>query len=251
MIEKTSMNDPSQRLPNRPHWRAWGDELTFQPWKYESPWWPAGLAITAFAICAGLAAENIGAAIYREFGARPPWSRQQLFNFQSRILVWNFGALVVSFLMFLNWVGRVAGNIAPLGTKTVRFTPVKAMLSFFIPLANLVLPYQAMVEIWRYSDPGFVAVPLMNSPHPKETPLLGAWWASVFFVIFSPLTLELYDFNSVAPHAIDRIVRNAFLPLSIAWIIHSLLAIAVILSLSRRQARRMERYRRLNRDIGS
>lgn len=245
------MNDPSPRLPNRPHWRAWGDELTFQPWNYESPWWPGGIAIAAFAICAGLAAGNIGASIYREFGARPIWTRQQLFNFQAQILVCNFGALVVSFLMFLNWVGRVAGNIIPLGTKTARFTPTKAMLSFFIPLANLVLPYQALVEIWRYSDPGFVAVPLMNSPHAKESPILGAWWASVFFVLFSPLTLELYDFNSVAAHPGDRIVRNAFLPVSIAWFAHSLLAIALILGVNRRQSQRMERYRRLNRDIGS
>ena len=68
------------------------------------------------------------------------------------------------------------GSIAPvpivhaLGSPGLRFTPGWAVGWYFVPIANLWKPYQAMKEIWRASkNPG-------NWQAETTSGFLGWWW---------------------------------------------------------------------------
>jgi len=74
---------------------------------------------------------------------------------------------VVAFSM---WVYRVNSNLHALGCQGLRFTPGWAVGWYFVPIANLWKPYQAMNEIWRASKSP------ANWEAETTSSLLGWWW---------------------------------------------------------------------------
>ncbi len=69
-------------------------------------------------------------------------------------------------ITFLRWIYRSNQNLGALSGQAMRFTPGWAVGWYFVPIANLVKPYQAMQEIWQVSH-----------RDPAASPgLLSAWW---------------------------------------------------------------------------
>ena len=87
----------------------------------------------------------------------------------------TLGTMVV----FGRWIVLAHRNLEPLGVHFLDFTPGWAVGWFFIPIANLWKPYQAMRFLWRGShdsqDPASV----------NSTWLLPTWWT--FWIISSLL----------------------------------------------------------------
>lgn len=66
----------------------------------------------------------------------------------------QFAAYVVAGLLILAWTWRANANARALGAAGMRFSPTWSVGWYFVPVANLVVPYLAMREIWRASaDP--------------------------------------------------------------------------------------------------
>lgn len=62
-------------------------------------------------------------------------------------------ALAVATLpVFAAWIHRAHRNLASLGAKNLGVTPAWAVGWFFMPFANLWMPYQAMRTLWRASQ---------------------------------------------------------------------------------------------------
>ncbi len=59
--------------------------------------------------------------------------------------------LVVTAILMLKWIHRANFNVRQLGAAGMRFTPGWSIGWYFIPIANLWKPYQAMKEIWKAS----------------------------------------------------------------------------------------------------
>ncbi len=57
----------------------------------------------------------------------------------------------------------------------MRFSPGECIGWFFVPIAALWMPLQAMKEIWRASDPRGEQGAWITLP---STPLIDLWWAS-------------------------------------------------------------------------
>ena len=70
-------------------------------------------------------------------------------------------------ITFLRWIYRTNRNLAALSGEEMRFTPGWSVGWYFIPIANLFKPYQAMKEIWEISH--------KNQSEPSLTLIL--WWA--------------------------------------------------------------------------
>ena len=68
-------------------------------------------------------------------------------------LLYLFPFLVAS-IFFVVWTYRASRNLVPLGSRGQRYSPGWAAGWFFIPLANMVMPYLVIREIWKGSDPG-------------------------------------------------------------------------------------------------
>jgi hypothetical protein len=57
----------------------------------------------------------------------------------------------VTAIIFLMWIHRANYNARRLGAAGMTYTPGWAVGCFFIPIASLWMPYEAMVEIWKAS----------------------------------------------------------------------------------------------------
>jgi Domain of unknown function (DUF4328) len=78
---------------------------------------------------------------------------------------------IVSGIAILRWIHRANGNARRLGAVGMQFTPGWSVGWYFIPIANLWKPYQAMKEIWQASaSPG-------DWVGQRVPTLLPTWWA--------------------------------------------------------------------------
>jgi hypothetical protein len=86
----------------------------------------------------------------------------------------SIGPELLAAIIFLLWVYRASRNAHALCHEKLEFTPGWSLGWFFIPLANLFMPYRAMAEIWRASNRD------VHSDYRKSwvSPLLGVWWAA-------------------------------------------------------------------------
>lgn len=90
---------------------------------------------------------------------------------QQLMAVALLATLLVVVVVFSCWIVRANRNARALGAVGMTFTPGWSVGWFFVPIASLWKPFQAMREIWKAS-----ADPINWSAAPTD-PLLGWWWA--------------------------------------------------------------------------
>jgi hypothetical protein len=85
---------------------------------------------------------------------------------------------VATIIAFLLWQHRAHSNLRPLGAGRLEFSPGWAVGYFFIPFLNLVRPYQAVRELWRWSQPADNGGGITGLSFTASTgaPLVGWWW---------------------------------------------------------------------------
>jgi hypothetical protein len=72
------------------------------------------------------------------------------------------------------WQHRAHANLRAFARSGLRFTPGWAVGWWFVPVAALWKPFEAVRELWKASDPGSDAVSWRSS---RTWPALGWWWA--------------------------------------------------------------------------
>jgi hypothetical protein len=84
-------------------------------------------------------------------------------------------AYVVAGIVFMIWMYWARLNShAVTGTHQHRWAPMWAIIGWFIPFVNLVVPHSVMQDVWRGSDRSQQLVRLSNRP---KINLIKAWWA--------------------------------------------------------------------------
>lgn len=84
-------------------------------------------------------------------------------------------AFLASVILFCVTIHRLNKNARALGSKGMEFTPGWSVGWFFIPIANLFKPYQAVREIYQASDPRAGEFDWRQSPVLAP---LGFWWGA-------------------------------------------------------------------------
>lgn len=106
----------------------------------------------------------LGSAPFTEEQAESNDQREQL------VATVSFAVLVITIIPFGMWIVRAQKNARALGAKGFTISPGWALGYFFVPIINLIRPYQAMCELWRGS----------HSPESGASgsppALVGAWW---------------------------------------------------------------------------
>lgn len=89
---------------------------------------------------------------------------------QGLVALVQLAVLVISGVLILRWIHRANWNARALGAQGMTFTPGWSVGWYFVPIANLWKPYQAMQEIWKASK--------NPSAWSAETvpQLVGLWW---------------------------------------------------------------------------
>lgn len=92
------------------------------------------------------------------------------------------------FILLLVWSHRAYKNLYAFGLQGLSFSPLFVVVSYFIPLLNILFPFLILREIWKGSDPDFQAQD--RSWKKRPTPLfLWVWWIALLLVL---LTLILF-----------------------------------------------------------
>lgn len=95
---------------------------------------------------------------------------------QALLLIINFLLYLATIVAFLLWLYRAHSNLRPLGAHQLESTPGWAVGSFFIPFLNLVRPYKAVRELWRWSQPMEIGPERITYAPSASAPLVGWWW---------------------------------------------------------------------------
>lgn len=91
-------------------------------------------------------------------------------------------------VIFLVWVGMAAHNLRVLGVQGMRFGVGWTVGWWFVPFANLVLPFLALKEVYLGSEPGVAEFDRKRSLTPGV--LAGFWVCWILFTVLSSIDLR-------------------------------------------------------------
>lgn len=140
----------------------------------------------------------------------------------------QFSIFVVSGILILRWIYRANYNARQLGASGMNFTPGWSVGWYFIPIANLWKPYQAMKEIWKASSN---PASWNNEPVPS---LIGWWW--FFWIVSNAFGNASFRLAMKAEELDEFITANVITQLSdVTGIPLSIIVIAMIGRVQRMQ----------------
>lgn len=198
----------------------------------------AYIAVALFSVATnlfGLAAEPIVLAAAEEgLEQITLYDLLQMFSALGALAV--YAALVVAFLL---WLHRASKNLPALGNPPSRIehSPGWAVGSFFLPFANLVIPYKAVREVWEKSDPAARTGDDSMFAPPSSTPLLLGWWLSwLASNVLGNVSWRLHS-DAATPDTL-RFVAGFDILADLTGILSAVLAIFVVRGIDRRQQER-------------
>ena len=134
---------------------------------------------------------------------------------QGIVGILQFFIFVVSGIFILKWIYLSNYNARQLGATDMAFTPGWSIGWYFIPIANLWKPYQAMKEIWKVS----------SNPHSWKSQsvssLLPWWWffwvvGNMFSNVSFRLTMRAEEINEfIFANVVTQISDIIGIPLSL------------------------------------
>jgi hypothetical protein len=142
--------------------------------------------------------------------------------------------MVGTIVAWCMWQFRARSNLDAFGAGGLAISPGWSVGWWFIPLANLVMPFRAMSELWRASG----SVEWQRKP---GSALLGLWWAALIAG-----WLISQSANSFVGQSTGRVLTLGGTIVSIRWVmvgqlvmaVAALLAILVVREIDRRQTER-------------
>jgi hypothetical protein len=109
-------------------------------------------------------------------------------------------------VVFGRWIYRMNANARALGADYMRFTPGWSVGWYFVPLACLWKPYEAMKEIWRASK---------VSKRSQNDRIVGWWWggwivSNILGNIDFRLTMAAKDLKTLSIASAASVVDDVF-----------------------------------------
>ena len=137
---------------------------------------------------------------------------------------------VVTVVVFLMWLYRAHENLASFGilSHQLQYSSAWAVGSFFVPIANLIIPYGAIKELWQKSVPNSAGMFSALSP----PAFFSLWW---LFWIVSNIAHQIYFRLSWREETASDAVEVIGAVGGVLGTIAALLAIKVVREIQRQQ----------------
>jgi hypothetical protein len=148
--------------------------------------------------------------------------------------------LLANMFAFGSFTHRASRNVLAMKNSGQRFTPEKAVLWFFVPVLNLVKPWQVYKEIFRGSDPDVSTNSETEWKKKGKVPAIVHVWAAIFVGVFffNPRSIGWFWY-SIRETIDDVIVAHQRLIIAdLLMAILGVAAILVVLELHKRQEAR-------------
>lgn len=157
-------------------------------------------------------------------------------NLVSSVALAHVGVYVLAAIAVLMWLHRAVRNSHILGERYLRFSPGFAVGCWFIPFANLVLPYQAVREAWGASDPALPWSTPDTRRRSRGGGLVVAWWLTFIAGSLAGAASVGFGPNSnTDPLTSVRAITYIALAQAALTFVAALLLIAVVTRLTSRQ----------------
>jgi hypothetical protein len=187
-------------------------------------------------------------------GVKVPLQQAEVSDARQRtVMILELCLLWPALVVFMVWVYRANVNARALGAEWMEYSPGWSVIWFFVPIVGLYKPYFVMKELWKASSPGSETSQRLS----KVSPLLAAWWlvglveGMTHYSRWSALTGEglvtwalRFHYEIVAhfpdSSSLDFEMRYLWglLFASLVGIAETVLAIAVVLSITNAQLKR-------------
>ncbi|MET0895152.1 MAG: DUF4328 domain-containing protein [Acidimicrobiia bacterium] len=138
---------------------------------------------------------------------------------------------VVMLVLLVTWTWRTAKNARALGRDGERIAPLLGVFSWFIPVASFVMPYLAVSDLWRSSDP--LATRGSEWRRLPGAVVVRAWW--VCFVGAQLVSASAVALAVVGNNGVDATTTLLTIGHTVSAIA-AVLTIAVVTEITRRQA---------------
>ncbi len=128
-------------------------------------------------------------------------------------------------IVFLMWLYRAHNNLRAINPSSrLEYSPGWAVGSFFIPFANLVIPYRAVKEVWQKSGPPDEALLAEPSP-PAWFPV---WWVFWLLSSFAGNISMRASFSENVPQSTSTIISLVASALSIVAAVFAYMVVDAI-----------------------
>ena len=141
-------------------------------------------------------------------------------------------------VVWLTWQYRAHANLRHFGVSGLRHSPRWAVLWWIIPLANIVMPYLTMRELWQASDPEAGSVDWTNVRRPALLPM---WWAGFLAWSFLGAAAGLVAPDVGATVSEVRAEAALYLGADVLAVVDAILAALLVGRIERRQQAKQER----------
>lgn len=133
----------------------------------------------------------------------------------------QFAVFVVTAILILMWIHRANFNARQLGATGMEFTPGWSIGWYFIPIAYLWKPYQAMKEILRASKNP------VNWQDQSVSSVLPWWW--FFWIISNILDMRSFGLSMQAEELNELVAANVVTQISdVVYIPLNLIVLTII-----------------------
>jgi len=158
-------------------------------------------------------------------------------------------AIALAATLFVWWMARGYRNLPALGVRRLRVGPRWAVWSWFVPFVNLVVPKEAVDDLWRASDPEF---PVYSASwRASAVPFrIHLWWLAIVGAAVLLLSAEwaLPSVGTVDP-SISRVGLGFAAAAFPAVFVGGLLEWMLVADVGTRQARRFTRLGPVHPDL--
>ena len=147
-------------------------------------------------------------------------SDEQIMGNDNRTLLIAVVAMLVNIatiVVFLIWINRANKNSRALGAQNMQFTPGWCVGWWFIPIASLWKPYQAVREIWKTSKK-------IDNWQTQENSTIALWWT--LWIISGIVSQIITQWSSSIYYDYDATLID-YQNIELAWIFTSIFDIAL------------------------
>jgi hypothetical protein len=151
----------------------------------------------------------------------------------------ELGVIVTTSTLFLIWFYRAYRNLPSFGVQELRHRQSWVVGGFFMPVLNLVRPYQVMKEVWWGSDPDLVPGSGKLPRQGAALPLLW-WWSYLIMNMASTIAMQLMLRQDDSLAGL-RMATKVDIGASAITIVATIFAAGIVREISVRQAEKRER----------
>ena len=148
--------------------------------------------------------------------------------------VLSLGAIVFFFM----WIHAAATNLRAFGNDLLTITPGWCIGWWFIPFASMVMPFKAMSEISRASDPDARKISTTEWAMRSSNGVLKLWWAAYLMSSFFGLIngVIVYQNTIAHHHAVVAEVTPIAVIAQLFNVVAGILVIVAIRDIDRKQS---------------